>query len=244
MPLTTGHRSTAIGGVSLSSVTGCRPEGRRQLRDLGVRPRAPGTPRRCQGVAPCPKGCQPCAVSVLDPASPAAGAGRRADGADPASAADHRRDPGRRLPDRPPQHPADGRPAAGGGRRHGRVRAGRGRACGCCWATPPSRSAQIVLTVLMGLLGLLVLQQFLVWLTAILSRVSLQTVLGEGFAPATTRATWRASLPLFWPMLGLSLLQWRRGQRGADRARPALLRRRASAWWWPGSRTRPWPSSG
>ena len=71
-----------------------------------------------------------------------------------------------------------------------------------------ARSAQIVLTVLMGLLGLLVLQQFLVWLTAILSRVSLQTVLGEGFAPATTRATWRASLPLFWPMLGLSLLQW------------------------------------
>ena len=70
-----------------------------------------------------------------------------------------------------------------------------------------ARSAQIVLTVLMGLLGLLLLQQFLVWLTAILSRVSLQTVLGEGFAPATTRATWRASLPLFWPMLGLSLLQ-------------------------------------
>jgi hypothetical protein len=71
-----------------------------------------------------------------------------------------------------------------------------------------ARSAQIVLTVLMGLLGLLLLQQFLVWLTAILSRVSLQTVLGDGFAPATTRATWRASLPLFWPMLGLSLLQW------------------------------------
>lgn len=71
-----------------------------------------------------------------------------------------------------------------------------------------ARSAQIVLTVLMGVLGALVLQQFLVWLTAILSRVSLQTVLGEGFAPATTRATWRASLPMFWPVLGLSLLQW------------------------------------
>jgi hypothetical protein len=70
-----------------------------------------------------------------------------------------------------------------------------------------SRSAQIVLAVLMGVLGLLVLQQFLVWLTAILSRVSLQTVLGEGFAPATTKATWRASLPMFWPVLGLSLLQ-------------------------------------
>jgi hypothetical protein len=70
-----------------------------------------------------------------------------------------------------------------------------------------SRSAQIVLAVLMGVLGLLVLQQLLVWLTAILSRVSLQTVLGEGFAPATTNATWRASLPMFWPVLGLSLLQ-------------------------------------
>jgi hypothetical protein len=70
-----------------------------------------------------------------------------------------------------------------------------------------SRSAQIVLAVVMGLLGLLILQQFLVWLTAILSRVSLQTVLGEGFAPATTKATWRASLPMFWPVLGLSLLQ-------------------------------------
>jgi hypothetical protein len=70
-----------------------------------------------------------------------------------------------------------------------------------------AQTAQIVLVVLMGLLGLVVLQQFLVWLTAILSRVSLQTVLGEGFAPATTKATWRASLPMFWPVLGLSLLQ-------------------------------------
>ena len=45
-------------------------------------------------------------------------------------------------------------------------------------------------------------------MTAILSRVSLQTVLGEGFAPATTQATLRASLPMFWPVLGLSLLQY------------------------------------
>lgn len=71
-----------------------------------------------------------------------------------------------------------------------------------------ARTAQIVLTVAMALLGALVLQQFLVWLTAILSRVSLQTVLGEGFAPATTKATWKAALPMFWPVLGLSLLQW------------------------------------
>ncbi len=71
-----------------------------------------------------------------------------------------------------------------------------------------SRSAQIVLVVVMALLGLLLLQQFLVWMTAILSRVSLQTVLGEGFAPASTQATLKASLPLFWPVLGLSVLQY------------------------------------
>jgi hypothetical protein len=71
-----------------------------------------------------------------------------------------------------------------------------------------ARTAQIVLTVLMGLLGLLLLQQFVVWMTAVLSRVSLQTVLGEGFAPATTQATLRTALHLFWPVLGLSLLQY------------------------------------
>ena len=70
-----------------------------------------------------------------------------------------------------------------------------------------SRTAQLVLTVLMGLLGLILLQQFMVWMTAVLARVSLQTVLGEGFAPAVTKATLRSSLPLFWPVLGLSLLQ-------------------------------------
>ncbi|HEY5821653.1 MAG TPA: hypothetical protein VIT20_06735 [Propionibacteriaceae bacterium] len=71
-----------------------------------------------------------------------------------------------------------------------------------------ARSAQIVLTVLMGLLGLLLLQQCLVWMTAILSRVSLQTVLGDGFAPSVSAVTLRSSLPLFWPVLGLSLLQY------------------------------------
>lgn len=71
-----------------------------------------------------------------------------------------------------------------------------------------ARSAQIILTVVMGLLGLLLLQQCVVWMTAILSRVSLQTVLGEGFAPATKAVTLRTSWPLFWPMLGLSLLQY------------------------------------
>jgi hypothetical protein len=70
-----------------------------------------------------------------------------------------------------------------------------------------SRTAQVVLTVLMGLVGLLLLQQFMVWMTAVLARVSLQTVLGEGFAPAVSKATLRSSLPLFWPVLGLSLLQ-------------------------------------
>ena len=106
-----------------------------------------------------------------------------------------------------------------------------------------SRSAQIVLTVLMGLLGLLLLQQFLVWLTAILSRVSLQTVLGEGFAPATTRATWQASLPLFWPVLGLSLLQWVAVSVVQTAARPSSTTPSPSASCWPEWRTRPWPPS-
>ena len=59
-----------------------------------------------------------------------------------------------------------------------------------------AQTAQIVLTVLMGLLGLLLLQQCLVWMTAILSRVSLHTVLGEGFAPTTAAVNLRTSLPL------------------------------------------------
>lgn len=77
-----------------------------------------------------------------------------------------------------------------------------------------ARWAQILLSVLMGLAGLFVLTQCLVWMTAVLSRVSLQTVLGEGFAPqvaangAVGRVTLRNSLPMFWPVLGLSLLQY------------------------------------
>jgi hypothetical protein len=68
--------------------------------------------------------------------------------------------------------------------------------------------ARVVLLVLMGLGGFLLLVQCLVWMTAILSRVTLQTVLGEGFAPATRERSLRSSLPLFWPVLGLSLLQY------------------------------------
>jgi hypothetical protein len=68
--------------------------------------------------------------------------------------------------------------------------------------------AQTVLVVLMTLLGFLLLVQCLVWMTAILSRVTLQTVLGEGFAPATATFSLRASLRLFWPVLGLSALQY------------------------------------
>ncbi|HLT62846.1 MAG TPA: hypothetical protein VK020_16705, partial [Microlunatus sp.] len=66
---------------------------------------------------------------------------------------------------------------------------------------------QILTVVLYGLLGLLGLTMALVWLTAVLSRVTLQTVLGPGFAPAGD-ASLRHSLRLFWPMVGLSLLQW------------------------------------
>ncbi len=67
---------------------------------------------------------------------------------------------------------------------------------------------QIALAVLMGLFGLLLLVQCLSWMTAILSRVSLQTVLGEGFAPAETRLKLRSAGSLFWPILGLSCLQY------------------------------------
>jgi hypothetical protein len=68
--------------------------------------------------------------------------------------------------------------------------------------------AQIALVVLMGLFGFFLLVQCLVWMTAILSRVSLQTVLGDGFAPSVSRVTLRTSLSMFWPVLGLSLLQY------------------------------------
>jgi hypothetical protein len=63
-------------------------------------------------------------------------------------------------------------------------------------------------TILLGLVGLFGLVQCLVWMMAVLTRVSLQTVLGEGFAPATRAVTLRSSLPIFWPMVGLSLLHY------------------------------------
>jgi hypothetical protein len=70
------------------------------------------------------------------------------------------------------------------------------------------RGAQIALTILLGLVGLFGLVQCLVWMMAVLTRVSLQTVLGEGFAPASRAVTLRSSLPIFWPMVGLSLLHY------------------------------------
>jgi hypothetical protein len=71
-----------------------------------------------------------------------------------------------------------------------------------------ARGAQIALTILLGLVGLFGLVQCLVWMMAVLTRVSLQTVLGEGFAPASRAVTLRSSLPIFWPMVGLSLLHF------------------------------------
>lgn len=67
---------------------------------------------------------------------------------------------------------------------------------------------QTVVVVLYGLLGLFVLVQCLVWMTAILSRLSLQTVLGDGFAPSVSRVTLRTSWRIFWPLLGLSMLMY------------------------------------
>ncbi len=71
-----------------------------------------------------------------------------------------------------------------------------------------ARWAQILFTVLAGLAGFFLLIQCLVWMTAVLSRVSLQTVLGDGFAPSSSRVSLRTSLPMFWPVFGLSLLQY------------------------------------
>ena len=52
-----------------------------------------------------------------------------------------------------------------------------------------ARWAQILFTVLAGLAGFFLLIQCLVWMTAVLSRVSLQTVLGDGFAPSSSRVS-------------------------------------------------------
>jgi hypothetical protein len=70
------------------------------------------------------------------------------------------------------------------------------------------RGAQIACAIVLGLVGLFGLVQCLVWMTAVLTRVSLQTVLGEGFAPAKRAMTLRSSLPIFWPMVGLSMLHY------------------------------------
>ena len=68
--------------------------------------------------------------------------------------------------------------------------------------------AQQLVTGLVVLVGLFLLVQSVVWMSALLSRVRLQTVLGEGFAPSTGAMTLRRSLSLFFPMLGLALLQY------------------------------------
>ncbi len=66
---------------------------------------------------------------------------------------------------------------------------------------------QIAGVIIVGLVGLLLLVLSLVWVTALLSRSTLQTALGEGFAPAGT-LSWRSALPILGPMLGLTGLQY------------------------------------
>ncbi|WP_197430200.1 hypothetical protein [Auraticoccus cholistanensis] len=63
-----------------------------------------------------------------------------------------------------------------------------------------------VVVVLVALLGLLAGGVLLVWLTAVLSRFSLRTVLGPGFAPTTTSIGWRQNLRLLGPMTGFAVL--------------------------------------
>ena len=69
------------------------------------------------------------------------------------------------------------------------------------------RGVQIGGVVLVGLVGLLLLVLSLVWVTALLSRITLQTALGDGFAPAGS-ISWRSALPILGPMLGLAGLQY------------------------------------
>lgn len=68
--------------------------------------------------------------------------------------------------------------------------------------------AGTVVAVLMGVVGAFMLIQCLNWVSAVLCRVSLQTVLGPGFAPNHQQVGLRSALKLFWPMLGLALLHY------------------------------------
>ncbi|SDE58066.1 hypothetical protein [Auraticoccus monumenti] len=63
-----------------------------------------------------------------------------------------------------------------------------------------------VVVAVLGALGLLAAGVLVVWLSAVMSRFSLQTVLGDGFAPAVSRITWRANLRLLGPMTGFTVL--------------------------------------
>lgn len=65
--------------------------------------------------------------------------------------------------------------------------------------------AQILLVGLGVLLGVLLLSICVAWMTAVLTRASLHTLLGDGFAP-DSRISWRQARAMFWPMMGLSLL--------------------------------------
>lgn len=67
------------------------------------------------------------------------------------------------------------------------------------WSAP---QAQQIISVLLVLLGVAVMIGALLWLTAMLTRVSLVTVLGEDLV-VTPRQTWKASLLSILPMLGL-----------------------------------------
>ncbi len=66
---------------------------------------------------------------------------------------------------------------------------------------------QIAGVVVVALVGLLVLVVCQVWVTALLSRITLQTALGPGFAPAGS-ISWRSALPILGPMLGVAGLQY------------------------------------
>lgn len=65
--------------------------------------------------------------------------------------------------------------------------------------------AQGAILVIGVLIGGLLLTMCLAWMTAVLTRASLHTLLGDGFAP-DSRISWRQARAMFLPMVGLSLL--------------------------------------
>lgn len=75
------------------------------------------------------------------------------------------------------------------------------------WALGENTDATVavVVGILLGMLGMLVFIGLVVWISGLMTRASLQTVMGEGFAPPTPM-TMKSALAWIGPMLVLALL--------------------------------------